>query len=41
MRNPDLRKRSHRRRSLGLDVSVSWEGLMFEHLIERSEVFEE
>jgi len=39
--NPDLTKKPHKRRSQGLDVSVSWEGLMFERSIEISAAFEE
>jgi hypothetical protein len=41
VKDPDLRKKPHQRRSLGLDVSVSWEGLKFEHSIEISAAFEE
>ena len=41
MRNSDLRKKPHQRRSLGLVVNVSWEGLMFEPSIEISRAFEE
>ena len=41
MKNPELRKKSHQKRSPGLDVSVFWEVLTFGHSIGKSGTFEE